>query len=268
MLYTMAGVAAFLVATAPVFLLDHYQQIKGQPAPASAPVKASTPPIWPIPKDEIGARKARFVNRLLPAIRLANQQVAEQRERILKLRQKSRERPLSASEKSWLKKQAKRYRLEDNGFSDPLTTEAGFAALLRHVDKIPADLALAQAALESGWGTSRFAREANNYFGQWCYTPGCGLVPARRSEDARHEVRRFSSVEKSVISYMHNLNSHPRYANLRRARAALRQSDKPITGNTLAAGLLGYAETGSAYVAQIRQMILANRFHRFVESTP
>lgn len=184
------------------------------------------------------------------------------------LQEKVQKQSLSAAERAWLDKQGQRYRLKDNGHPGDPATPAGIAALLRHVDKVPADLALAQAALESGWGRSRFAREANNYFGQWCYKPGCGLVPARRPEGARYEVKRFASIEKSVMGYMHNLNSHPRYANLRKARMALRESGELITGSKLAGGLLGYAETGKTYVTQIQQMIRINHFDRLVEGYP
>ena len=123
---------------------------------------------------------------------------------------------------------------------------------------IPNSLALVQAANESAWGTSRFARDANNYFGQWCFTRGCGLIPANRIEGAHHEVQRFSSPKESVASYLNNLNTHNAYAQLRSIRSNAVKNGEPITGYLLAAGLGKYSERGEAYIEEIRTMIRVN----------
>jgi Bax protein len=123
---------------------------------------------------------------------------------------------------------------------------------------IPPSLVLAQAANESAWGTSRFARRGNNLFGQWCFSQGCGLVPRGRVEGASHEVASFSSPYRSVRSYIQNLNRHPTYQLLRDIRLKARNRDDIASGPSLAAGLLGYSERGEDYVEEIRNMIRHN----------
>ncbi len=133
--------------------------------------------------------------------------------------------------------------------------------LLLRVDIIPPSLALAQAATESAWGTSRFAKEGNNIFGQWCFDEGCGLIPGQRASDASHEVRAFASVEAAVKAYYRNLNSNPTYDYFRELRAQMRLLEKPLNSHQLADGLTRYSERGRAYVAEIRDMIRINDLH-------
>lgn len=130
--------------------------------------------------------------------------------------------------------------------------------LLLQVDTIPESLVLAQAAIESGWGTSRFAKQANNLFGQWCYTEGCGLVPNGRNNGAKHLVRKFESPQASLVSYMRNLNSHQAYKDFRRIRAQLRRNKSKVTGIKLAQGLLNYSQRREAYVEELISMIKHN----------
>ncbi|MDT8399758.1 MAG: glucosaminidase domain-containing protein, partial [Pseudomonadales bacterium] len=137
-------------------------------------------------------------------------------------------------------------------------SEAHFRLLLRRVDVIPSSLALAQAANESAWGTSRFALEGNNFFGQWCYSEGCGLVPRRRHQDASHEVRSFDSIQASVHAYFMNINTFPSYQNLRRMRMQLREQNKAINGYNLSEGLHSYSERGEDYVDELQSIILSN----------
>ena len=118
--------------------------------------------------------------------------------------------------------------------------------------------ALAQAANESAWGTSRFATKGNNLFGQWCFSKGCGLVPRGRVEGASHEVAKFSSPFRSVRAYIQNLNRHPTYQELRDIRQEDRRGKDPLSGVDMAAGLLGYSERGQEYVDEIRAMIHYN----------
>ncbi len=133
--------------------------------------------------------------------------------------------------------------------------------LLLRADIIPPSLALAQAATESAWGTSRFAKEGNNIFGQWCFDEGCGLIPGQRASDASHEVRAFASVEAAVKAYYRNLNSNPTYDYFRELRAHMRLLEKPLNSHQLADGLTRYSERGRAYVAEIRDMIRINDLH-------
>lgn len=163
------------------------------------------------------------------------------------------------SERLWLRLLAHRYELDD---FEPDNSDH-WQALLRRVDIVPPSLALAQAANESAWGTSRFAREGNNYFGQWCYSRGCGLVPAERDEDASHEVAHFASARQSVRRYVNNINTHYAYEDLRQRRADLRAADAPVTGLKLAPALIRYSQRGQAYVDELEAMIRFNDLGRY-----
>lgn len=131
--------------------------------------------------------------------------------------------------------------------------------LLYRVDTLPQELVMAQAANESAWGTSRFAQTANNLFGQWCFKKGCGLIPEKRDTGANHEVRKFSSIDASIASYMHNINTNRAYRELRKLRAKLRASNGKVDGHTLANGLSRYSTRGKAYVKEIQSMIKTNK---------
>ncbi|MFP4561622.1 MAG: glucosaminidase domain-containing protein [Thiohalorhabdus sp.] len=205
--------------------------------------------------EDVGERKAAFFAFLRPIAEAVNEQEAARRERLRRLGERLETgSELSAKEREWVRSMADRYRVPADG----RPPREVVAHLLRRVDAIPVSLILAQAAKESAWGTSRFAREGNNLFGQWCFEPGCGIVPARRGEGRSHEVRRFATVRDSVASYVRNLNSHPRYAELRELRARLREEGGPVTGHALAAGLDGYSEQGQAYVESVRDLIRHN----------
>lgn len=136
-------------------------------------------------------------------------------------------------------------------------------AMLSRADIVPASLVLAQAAKESGWGTSRFAREGNNFFGIWCFNRGCGMTPARRDNNRTHEVATFDSVEEGVRYYIRTINSHFAYADLRSMRASARQQHTQVYGDKLATGLVSYSERGMVYVNEIRSMIQYNQLKRF-----
>jgi len=217
------------------------------------------PPIWPLPEDPTEARKAKLVNALLPAIQKNNRRLMRNREYALSLRDKlNNDKPFDDNDLKWLASMGKRYRLPQQA-----PDAAWMDLLLRRLDIIPADLALAQAAMESAWGTSRFAEEGNNYFGQWCFKKGCGLVPAQRPTGASYEVASFDDIEDSVRGYMRNLNSHPRYTQLRILREQARNQNRPPTGRELAAGLHGYSAIGDTYIKTLRALIRANRFDQF-----
>ncbi len=217
------------------------------------------PVIWPLPDDPTEARKARLINALLPAIQKNNRQLLEKREYALGLRDKlDAGNVFDSNDLQWLQSVGKRYRLPQQA-----PDKEWMALLLRRLDIIPADLALAQAAMESAWGTSRFAEEGNNYFGQWCFTAGCGIVPAKRPAGASYEVRHFDSVYDSVRGYMRNLNSHPRYTQLRIIRETARKENRIASGVELAAGLHGYSAIGDTYIKTLRALIRANRFQQF-----
>jgi Bax protein len=195
-------------------------------------------------------RKVAFFSFLYPRIVLANSRILLEREYLESLASKTE---LSNREEKWLAEQAQRLRVDAAPGSDEQ-----FALLRKRLDVIPPSLILAQAANESAWGTSRFATEGNNLFGQWCFSKGCGLVPLSRVEGASHEVARFSSPYQSVRSYIQNLNRHPTYQLVRELRLQNRQADKPLSGLEMAEGLLGYSERGEEYIKEIRSMIRYN----------
>ncbi|MFW6081040.1 MAG: glucosaminidase domain-containing protein [Desulfosalsimonas sp.] len=206
--------------------------------------------------EDTETKKKEFFNFLRPIIRKENQKVLKERAYVLSQWQKFQngEKPEPEQEKR-LTELADKYRVK-TGYSDGT---AFFRDLLIHIDKVPVDLALIQAAKESAWGTSYFAREGNNLFGQWCFEQGCGLVPRRRPEGATYEVRRFDDVEDSVRTYIRNLNSHPAYKDLRIERYRMRLAGGEPDGHYMAGGLEKYSEIGMEYVKTVRQMIRGNQ---------
>lgn len=161
---------------------------------------------------------------------------------------------ISSPDQEWLKAMAEYYRVAPFNIN-----EEGLQALLKKVDIIPESLFLAQAANESAWGTSRFARTANNIFGQWCFTEGCGIVPNRRKAGETYEVQKFKSVNDAVHTYMHHLNSHPFYEKLRESRLTARENNLAPSGYDMAIGLEKYSARGLAYVKEVRSMIRYNK---------
>ena len=135
------------------------------------------------------------------------------------------------------------------------TVGASIQELLLRVDEIPTSLVLAQAANESAWGTSRFAQDGHNYFGQWCFKQGCGITPSNRAPGATHEVKRFNTPMDSVHAYFININTHRAYKTLREIRAS---AEKPVSGVLLADGLLNYSERKQAYIDELKSMIISN----------
>ncbi|MEX2468576.1 MAG: glucosaminidase domain-containing protein [Pseudohongiellaceae bacterium] len=160
----------------------------------------------------------------------------------------------SSGERQRFLELAEAYRIDAAELND-----RGIAAtLMRRVDAIPVSMALAQAANESAWGTSRFALEGFNLFGQWCYEEGCGLVPLRRLEGASHEVEEFKSVEEAVAAYFYNINTHPSYLGLRELREEMRRHGEPLDSMRLVAGLGRYSERGLNYVDEVQTLIEQN----------
>jgi len=202
-------------------------------------------------------KKQLFIEKLLPLVRAENERLENTRRRVLSLLAMNAEpgRQLSEADADWLRQLADSYRIDD----DPLDNETAAAALKNKVDTIPAGLAIAQAANESAWGDSRFAREGNNLFGIWTYDPAKGLKPKNRAAGKTHLVRVYDDIGESVRSYMHNLNSHPAYQALRAERARLRAAGKPLDAIVLAGGLSKYSELGEEYVKRIRAMIRDNQ---------
>ncbi len=195
-------------------------------------------------------RKRLFLEALLPLVLRTNESIWAKRERLLEaMRRRAEGATLEWSERAWL-----------NSLAEDYDTGAGrLEELLKRVDIIPPALALAQAAAESGWGISRFARKGNALFGQRTWTQGAGLVPARRLEDERHEVKRFEALAGSVAAYMKNLNRHSAYAAFRTKRAWMRERHGTLDGHGLAGTLDRYSEAGRDYIETLRTIMRVNR---------
>ncbi|MGE4279281.1 MAG: glucosaminidase domain-containing protein [Magnetospirillum sp.] len=191
---------------------------------------------------EVDTKKRIFLRLMLPLILVVNEQIAEDRARLQAMASGK-----SPRDNDWLAELADHYQ----------SASAEPAALLRHVDVVPPSLALAQAAEESGWGTSRFVREGNNLFGQI----GGDMVPLE--DHAGPAMASYDSLHEAVQSYVLNLNSHRAYENLRRLRAQIRARGLFPDGHSLAGALGAYSERGPAYVDGIRALIRHNGLLRF-----
>ena len=208
---------------------------------------------------DTGTKKREFFNYMLPMVREANDKVRAERAQLLAISQKlNAGTTVDPGELDFIGGLQLRYRV--NKQYDLLDT---VDALLIRVDVVPASLVLAQAANESGWGTSRFARKANNMFGVWCFKEGCGLKPLLRDEGLTHEVARYDSIQESIEAYVRTINSNSAYAGLRDIRAHSRQMAGLFTGHALAEGLQRYSARGNDYVKEIQLLIRVNNLHRY-----
>ncbi|MCF7822026.1 MAG: glucosaminidase domain-containing protein [Mariprofundaceae bacterium] len=200
----------------------------------------------------IKEKKKAFFEFMHAYVAMENAALLKDRERLLALRS-TPAGSLSGKDTKWLKRMAKNYRTEL-----PLVDAKAWGPLLRRVDVVPSPLVLAQSANESSWGTSRFARQGHNFFGQWCFTKGCGIVPGRRDNGSRHEVAVFKSARDSVRAYLKNINTGRVYSELRKIRARQRANGEALDAIALAGGLSQYSKRGEAYVKEIRSMIRTN----------
>ncbi len=202
----------------------------------------------------VETKKRLFVQTVLPIILRVNEEIATTRRRVKRLGERLLwDGALTAADREWLIAIAELYGAAP--FDVP--------GLLRRIDIVPPSLALAQAAEETGWGTSRFVREGNALFGQYTYKSVTGMVPERRDADRRHRVRSHDNLLAAVRSYVHNLNSHWAYEDFRDRRALLRRADRLIDGYDLAGELGQYSERRAAYVQAIRQIMRQNRLRDF-----
>lgn len=200
-------------------------------------------------------RKQLFVSAMLPIILRANELIIADRGRLLAIKDRViTEGKAGKRQRNWLEKTARQYRMK---ISTPVTPEE-IDALLIKVDVIPPSLALAQAAIESGWGTSYFAQEGNALFGEWVWGDAQGMLPRARDEGKTHKIKKFEYLLDSVRSYMTNLNRHRSYRSLRDRRAELRKHSLGLTGNALAPALMQYSERGPEYVNDVLSIINYN----------
>ncbi|MFW6315040.1 MAG: glucosaminidase domain-containing protein [Desulfohalobiaceae bacterium] len=204
---------------------------------------------------DVQKKKKAFFDFLRPIVQAENLKVLKERAYVLSKWQRYQEgQNLSEKEQQKLQALAKEYRV-DSEYADG---QDFFRQLLLHMDKIPVSLALIQAAKESGWGTSSFARKGNNLFGQWCFEQGCGIVPRQRPEGASYEIKKFDDVSGSVQAYIQNLNSHPAYQELRLQRYRMRLAGEEPDAQFMAEGLEKYSQIGMKYVDTVQNMIRGN----------
>ena len=207
-------------------------------------------------------KKSLFVRSILPLIVKENNRIKTLSSRIKNLR--SNFKKIGRSEAIWLDKMMSSYKVKSNDIND----------LITKVDIIPVSIALGQAAIESGWGTSRFAMEGNALYGQWSWKTGSGIVPKGRDVNEVYEVKSFLSLSNSVSSYMKNLNTHQNYKNFRVNRKLLREHNIPVSGLYLYKYLDKYA-IDSNYSDTLKKIIDINKFEelenveiQFIDSDP
>ncbi|WP_261904068.1 glucosaminidase domain-containing protein [Vibrio fortis] len=211
--------------------------------------------------EDTNAKKKAFFDYLRPSINLENRRISKERAFLKSLADKNVTNA-DSEDKAYANRLAKLYSL-------PLPTagidDAWLNEMLSRVNVLPEALVLTQAANESAWGTSRFATAANNYFGHWCYSKGCGLVPLQRNEGSTHEVAKFSSSQESVHRYFMNLNRNKAYQDLRAIRAQLDEQGEDLltfgAATELTQGLLKYSERGTDYVTDLQAMIRHNKVY-------
>ena len=194
-------------------------------------------------------RKEFFIQIVLPLVIEENNNIKLDRKTLFTIINKSNN---SNIEKQWLEKKYKQYGVKSGDLS----------SLKIRMDEIPVSLAIAQAAKETGWGTSRFALEGNALFGQWTWS-GEGLKPKEAKEGEKHKVMKFNILQASVRAYQRNINTHSTYKDFRKARAKLRDSNKPLDSIELSKYLNKYAETGNQYVEVLQKIIKQNKLQDF-----
>ena len=194
-------------------------------------------------------KKETFIKIVLPLVVAENEKILDDREKLKDLSQK---KYTSDLEKQWLRQKLLEYKVKKGDLNE----------LIVRMDAIPVSIALAQAAKESGWGTSRFALEGNAIFGQWTWD-GQGIAPLKRDGDKNHKILKFPILRASVKAYKNNLNTHKSYSKFREKRKQLRNKNKKITGLALTDTLKNYAQTGSEYTKILNQIITQNRLTDF-----
>jgi len=207
-----------------------------------------------LPKDlkALGDTKKKrelFIKIILPLILAENHKINEDRNKLFKILSKNFN---TVGERVWLKRRFKEYKIDDQDLSK----------LKMRMDIVPVSIAIAQAANESGWGTSRFALEGNALFGQWTWSKK-GISPKNKDPNASHKILQFQILKASVRAYKNNLNTHNAYKEFREARAKLRQGNNKIIGLELTKYLTAYASIGEKYVKILDDIIEKNSLTDF-----
>jgi Bax protein len=245
-----SGKSEITTANTVAAVIDAFKDAGFDPESVLKPGEPELPPVFlaSLPDDlksvkHLDHRKALFVSIVLPHVLRVNDRIGEDRARLIRLQKAlSAKRTLRTRDRKWLAQLAKTYRTR------PMEMEK----LLRRVDVVPPRLTIAQAVQESGWGTSRFARLGNALFGQ--HAPvGSSAIAAKG--DVTVALKAFETIQRSVLGYMRNLNTHRAYRQFRTARAEMRDTGRPIDAVALAASLGRYSEEGTIYVERLRIII-------------
>ena len=199
--------------------------------------------------ENIQKRKDFFIQIILPLIIKENNNIKLDRKKLFTILNKNKN---SKAQKIWLNLKLKQYGVKNKDL---------FTLKIR-MDEVPISMAIAQAAKETGWGTSRFAQEGNALFGQWTWS-GEGIKPSGADDDSKHKVMKFKILQASVKAYQRNLNTHSSYKDFRSARAELRDEGKKLDSIILSEHLDKYAETGKEYVKTLQQIIKQNNLTDF-----
>ena len=194
-------------------------------------------------------KKETFIKIVLPLVVAENERILADRKKLQRILKKKQTSDL---EKQWLRQKLLEYKVKKGNMDE----------LAERVDIIPTSIALAQAAKESGWGTSRFALEGNAIFGQWTWSDN-GIAPLDREGNKNHKILKFPILRASVKAYQNNLNTHKSYSNFRDKRMTMREKNKSIKGLELTETLKNYAQTGSEYTKILNQIIIQNRLTDF-----
>ena len=194
-------------------------------------------------------KKETFIKIVLPLVVAENERILADRKKLQRILKKKQ---TSELEKQWLRQKLLEYKVKKGNMDE----------LAERVDIIPTSIALAQAAKESGWGTSRFALEGNAIFGQWTWSDN-GIAPLNREGNKNHKILKFPILRASVKAYQNNLNTHKSYSNFRDKRMTMREKNKSIKGLELTETLKNYAQTGSEYTKILNQIIIQNRLTDF-----
>ena len=201
----------------------------------------------------IEERKKYFISDLFPVIHNANQNIIENRSLFFKIEKKIQYNNLNVLDAAILKKLFNEYKVKNNDLAE----------LKKRIDIVPISLAIAQAAIESGWGTSRFVQEGNAYFGQKVGGIKVDGIRPNDSENPLIKVRIFENLNDSVKAYLNNLNTHYAYKNFRKSRNELRSFGKILEGEVLANQLKKYSELGNEYISNVQKIIRKNNLSKF-----
>ena len=194
-------------------------------------------------------RKQLFLRMMLPLVLKVNEEVRKERDNLLRIKQlQEKGAKLTDADRIYLRDMAGLYDVR----------KPRVDLLLPHVDILPVSIALAQSAIESGWGASRFLREGNAPFGQWTTASFKGIVPLQRESGKTHKIRAFKNLYDSVRSYIFNLNTHRAYRGFRAVRETMRLSGNHLDSLVLIKSLRAYSEKGDAYVEMLRSVIVVN----------